>query len=100
MPDLTDAYVYCLVRWVTGKLAELAIVLGGLTLVCALVIWMVANVAPLGLGVVGALLVVAGLLLNNAEVPAPPALKASPGGPDGPTATWLRNRAATDDSTP
>jgi hypothetical protein len=98
MPDLTDAYVYCLVRWVTGKLAELAIILGGLTLVCALVIWMVAGVAPMGLGVIGALLIVGGLILNNAEVPAPPAPKTSPSGLDGPTATWLRNRAAGDES--
>ena len=97
MPDLTDAYVYRLVRWVTDKLAELAIILGGLTLVCALGIWIVASVVPLGLGVLGVLLVVAGLVLNSAEVPGPPAPKAATG-PDGPTATWLRNRAATDDS--
>ena len=99
MPDLTDSYMYSLVRWVTGKLVELAVVLGGITLVGGLLIWMVAGVAPLGVALLGVLLVVAGLILNSAEVPAPPPPTVpSPGALDGPTATWLGNRAVTDDS--
>ncbi len=97
MPELTDDYVYRLVRWAMDKIAGLAIILGILTLAGTLLIWMAADVVPLGLIVLGGLLLCGGLIVNSADVPAPPAPTASsPGRPDGPTATWLRDRAGSD----
>lgn len=71
MAEATETYLHQLARWAKGAFVTLLLVMGALTLLSAMLIWGVEAAFPLHFAVAGGLMLVAGIVVNSADVPHP-----------------------------